>query len=62
MARVSTASPAKITAAMTPVTCRLAVNASRAVCSSAAPWLAGRCRLAATATASESDVPSIRLR
>jgi hypothetical protein len=62
LARISTTSPAKMTAAMTPVTCRLAVNASRAVCSSSAPWPAGRRRLAATAAASEPDVPSARLR
>jgi hypothetical protein len=52
MVRISTASPAKMIVAMTPVTCRLAVNASRAVCSSSAPWLAGKCWLAATAPAS----------
>lgn len=62
MARVAAASPAKMSAASTPVTCRLTVNAALAASSRSAPWRAGRCRLAATALASELDRPSIRLR
>ncbi|WP_165914348.1 hypothetical protein [Streptomyces sp. AcE210] len=61
MVRISTVNTAKMTAT-TPVTCTLTVNASRAERSSSAPWPPGRRRLAATAPASESDLPSIPLR